>query len=73
MADVQARTRTGFREFFGLSRMTHSVLDVAHPSVGAALASVVLGGPPTARTIIVGLITSFTATPPSSPSTTFST
>ena len=59
MSDVQARTGTGFRQFFGLSRMTHSVLDVAHPSVGAALAAVVLGGPPSARTIILGLIAGF--------------
>jgi 4-hydroxybenzoate polyprenyltransferase len=59
MADLQARTGAGFREFFGLSRMTHSVLDVAHPSVGAALAAVALGGPPSARLIILGLIAGF--------------
>ena len=39
--------------------MTHSVLDVAHPAVGGALAAVLLGGPPSARTIIMGLVAGF--------------
>ena len=50
MADAQVRRALGIKQFFGLSRMTHSVLDVAHPAVGGALAAVLLGGPPSART-----------------------
>ena len=46
MADAQVRSSAGIKQFFGLSRMTHSVLDVAHPAVGGALAAVLLGGPP---------------------------
>ena len=59
MADVQTRPISGFRQFFGLSRMTHSVLDVAHPAVGAALAAALIGGKPSARTIIMGLVAAF--------------
>ncbi|HUW42056.1 MAG TPA: UbiA family prenyltransferase [Rectinemataceae bacterium] len=59
MADVRARQSIGFKQFFGLSRMSHSVLDIAHPAVGAALASVILGGAPPARTIVMGLIAAF--------------
>lgn len=59
MADLQARSKIGFRQFFGLSRMTHSVLDVAHPAVGAALAAIALGGVPPVRTIILGLLAAF--------------
>jgi 4-hydroxybenzoate polyprenyltransferase len=59
MADAQVRPAFGIKQFFGLSRMTHSVLDVAHPAVGGALAAVLLGGPPSARTIIMGLVAGF--------------
>ncbi len=59
MSNAQARPSVGFRQFFGLSRMTHSVLDVAHPAIGGALAAAALGGPPSARTIILGLIAAF--------------
>ena len=59
MADAPMREVATFRKFFGLSRMTHSVLDVAHPAVGGALAAVVLGGAPSVRTIIMGLIAGF--------------
>jgi len=59
MADIHAHPRGAFRRFFGLSRMTHSVMDVAHPAVGAALAAVALGGPPPARTIVLGLLAAF--------------
>jgi 4-hydroxybenzoate polyprenyltransferase len=44
------------RGFFGLSRMTHSILDIAHPAVGAIL---VLGGIPRPSTVIIGLLASF--------------
>ena len=59
MADAQVRQVVGIKQFFRLSRMTHSVLDVAHPAVGGALAAVLLGGPPSPRTIILGLIAGF--------------
>jgi 4-hydroxybenzoate polyprenyltransferase len=41
---------------FGLSRMTHSVLDVAHPAMGAIL---VLGGFPRLGTAAIGLAAAF--------------
>jgi 4-hydroxybenzoate polyprenyltransferase len=44
------------RSFFGLSRMTHSVLDIAHPAVGAVL---VLGGFPRPATVAIGLAAAF--------------
>lgn len=44
------------KKFFGLSRMTHSVLDVAHPALGAIL---VFGGAPRPFTIVVGLLAAF--------------
>jgi 4-hydroxybenzoate polyprenyltransferase len=44
------------RSFFGLSRMTHSVLDIAHPAVGAVM---VLGGLPGPTTVVVGLLAAF--------------
>jgi len=44
------------KQFVGLSRMTHSVLDVAHPALGAVL---VFGGAPRPLTIIFGLLASF--------------
>lgn len=44
------------RGFFGLSRMTHSVLDIAHPAIGAVL---VLGGFPRPSTAIIGLLAAF--------------
>jgi 4-hydroxybenzoate polyprenyltransferase len=59
MAEAATRQGLSFKQFFGLSRMTHSVLDVAHPAVGAALAAVILGGAPPARTIVMGLVAAF--------------
>ncbi len=47
---------TRLKQFVGLSRMTHSVLDVAHPALGAVL---VFGGAPRPLTIIFGLLASF--------------
>jgi 4-hydroxybenzoate polyprenyltransferase len=44
------------RRFVGLSRMTHSVLDVAHPAAGALL---VLGAAPGAGTVALGLVSAF--------------
>ena len=44
------------KAFFGLSRMTHSVLDIAHPAIGAIL---VFGGIPGPFTVIVGLLAAF--------------
>jgi len=44
------------KQFVGLSRMTHSVLDIAHPALGAVL---VFGGAPHPLTIIFGLLASF--------------
>ena len=46
----------GVRKFFGLSRMTHSVLDIAHPAMGALLA---FGGFPAATTVVIGLLAAF--------------
>lgn len=47
---------TRLKQFVGLSRMTHSVLDIAHPALGAIL---VFGGVPGPLTIIFGLLASF--------------
>jgi 4-hydroxybenzoate polyprenyltransferase len=44
------------KEFIGLSRMTHSVLDIAHPALGAIL---VFGGAPRPFTIVFGLLAAF--------------
>jgi 4-hydroxybenzoate polyprenyltransferase len=44
------------RQFFGLSRMTHSILDIAHPALGALLA---LGAIPPLRTVIIGFLAAF--------------
>lgn len=44
------------RKFIGLSRMTHSVLDVAHPAAGALL---VLGAAPRASIVVLGLVSAF--------------
>jgi 4-hydroxybenzoate polyprenyltransferase len=44
------------RKFIGLSRMTHSVLDVAHPAAGALL---VLGAAPDLRIAALGLLSAF--------------
>jgi 4-hydroxybenzoate polyprenyltransferase len=43
-------------KFIGLSRMTHSVLDVAHPAAGAIL---VLGAAPKASIAVLGLVSAF--------------
>ncbi len=51
-----AELRARLREFFGLSRMTHSILDVAHPALGAV---VVFGGAPRPLTIVFGLLAAF--------------
>ena len=56
MADTVSLTREGVRKFFGLSRMTHSVLDIAHPAMGALL---VFGGFPSASTVVIGLLAAF--------------
>lgn len=55
---VQAQVQVGKRlkSFFGLSRMSHSVLDVAHPAVGALL---VLGAMPRLSTALIGLCAAF--------------
>ena len=42
--------------FFGLSRMSHSVLDIPYLAVAACLA---IGGLPTLRTIVLGLVAAF--------------
>ncbi len=44
------------RQFFGLSRMSHSVLDIAHPAAGALLA---LGAFPKPSVTAVGLLAAF--------------
>ncbi|RPJ11022.1 MAG: ubiquinone biosynthesis protein UbiA, partial [Deltaproteobacteria bacterium] len=44
------------KAYFGLSRMSHSVLDIAHPSVGALVA---LGGFPPLAPLLIGLIAAF--------------
>jgi len=56
MASSVTFSREGVRKFFGLSRMTHSVLDVAHPAMGALL---VFGGFPNASTVVIGLVAAF--------------
>lgn len=56
MADTVSASREGVRKFFGLSRMTHSVLDIAHPAAGALL---VLGAFPAASTVMIGLVAAF--------------
>lgn len=50
------RLQEAVRAYFGLSRMSHSVLDVAHPSVGALIA---LGSFPATIPLIIGLIAAF--------------
>ncbi len=44
------------RVFFGLSRMSHSILDIAHPAAGALLA---LGAFPAAPTAMIGFLAAF--------------
>ena len=44
------------KKFIGLSRMTHSVLDVAHPAAGALL---VLGTTPSVSIAALGLVSAF--------------
>jgi 4-hydroxybenzoate polyprenyltransferase len=44
------------RQFVGLSRMTHSILDVAHPALGALLA---LAAIPDLRTSVTGFLAAF--------------
>ncbi len=56
MADTVSASREGVRKFFGLSRMTHSILDIAHPAAGALL---VLGAFPSASTVVIGLAAAF--------------
>jgi 4-hydroxybenzoate polyprenyltransferase len=51
-----AELLTRLKQFVGLSRMTHSVLDIAHPALGAIL---VFGGAPRPLTIVFGLLASF--------------
>jgi len=56
MESVLSELRVSLKKFIGLSRMTHSVLDIAHPALGAVL---VFGGVPSPFTIIVGLLAAF--------------
>jgi 4-hydroxybenzoate polyprenyltransferase len=56
MSSLSATLGDGARKFFGLSRMSHSVLDVAHPAVGALL---VLGAFPRPSVIGIGLLAAF--------------
>jgi 4-hydroxybenzoate polyprenyltransferase len=56
MANTATVPREGIRKFFGLSRMTHSVLDIAHPAMGALL---VFGGFPSASIVVIGLLAAF--------------
>jgi 4-hydroxybenzoate polyprenyltransferase len=56
MGNSATISREGVRKFFGLSRMTHSVLDIAHPAMGALL---VFGGFPNALTVVIGLMAAF--------------
>jgi len=56
MANSLTVTREGIRKYFGLSRMTHSVLDIAHPAMGALLA---LGAFPGTSTVIIGILAAF--------------
>jgi len=56
MTTSAALSREGAKKFFGLSRMTHSVLDIAHPAVGALL---VLGAFPGVSTVVIGLAAAF--------------
>ena len=56
MAGTVSLSREGVRKFFGLSRMTHSVLDIAHPAMGALL---IFGGFPSPSTVVIGLLAAF--------------
>ncbi len=56
METVRAQWGVKLKEFFGLSRMTHSVLDIAHPALGAVL---VFGGAPRPFTVVIGLLAAF--------------
>src|SRR5271157_5934319 len=56
METVRSEFGVKLKEFFGLSRMTHSVLDIAHPALGAIL---VFGGAPRPFTIVIGLLAAF--------------
>jgi 4-hydroxybenzoate polyprenyltransferase len=56
METVHSELGSKLKEFFGLSRMTHSVLDIAHPALGAIL---VFGGAPRPFTIVIGLLAAF--------------
>lgn len=55
-ASAGRRGASAAGKFIGLSRMTHSVLDVAHPAAGALL---VLGAAPKASIAILGLVSAF--------------
>jgi 4-hydroxybenzoate polyprenyltransferase len=56
MQTIFLRFTERFRAYFGLSRMSHSVLDIAHPSVGALIA---LGSFPPPVPLMIGLIAAF--------------
>ena len=56
METVRSELGVSLKKFFGLSRMTHSVLDIAHPALGAVL---VFGRAPGPFTVIVGLLAAF--------------
>jgi 4-hydroxybenzoate polyprenyltransferase len=56
MSSESVAMGTRVRQFFGLSRMTHSILDIAHPALGALLA---LGAVPSLRTVVIGFLAAF--------------
>jgi 4-hydroxybenzoate polyprenyltransferase len=56
MQTLFLRLTKRFRAYFGLSRMSHSILDVAHPCVGALVA---LGSFPPPVPLMIGLIAAF--------------
>jgi len=55
MSGMSVITREA-RKYFGLSRMSHSILDVPYLAIGALLSQ---GGLPPARTIVLGLLAAF--------------
>ncbi|MGA2547426.1 MAG: UbiA family prenyltransferase [Rectinemataceae bacterium] len=56
MAESSVSRGGAAKKFIGLSRMTHSILDVAHPAAGALL---VLGAAPRASIVALGLVSAF--------------
>ncbi len=56
MENIVAAIGLGTKRFIGLSRMTHSILDIAHPLIGAIL---VCGTFPKMSIIAIGLLAAF--------------